>query len=80
MRAKVLSTEQGQLIQLPAEIRFDSEEVYVRRDAKSGDLILSRRPTKWNELFDALDKAGIPDDFLGDSDRYPPQAGWNSES
>jgi antitoxin VapB len=72
MRAKVLTTERGQLIQLPAEIRFDSEEVHVRRDAKSGDLILSRWPPKWNELFDALDKAGIPEDFLDDRGIDPP--------
>lgn len=72
-KAKVFTTGRSQAVRLPAAFRFDSEEVYVDRDPRTGDVILSRRPAKWSELFAALDKAGIPDDFLEDRDRSLPQ-------
>lgn len=51
-------------VQIPAEFRFSTKEVYIRRDPQSGDLILSEAPGGWDEIFAALDKAGIPDDFM----------------
>ena len=72
-KAKVFTTGRSQAVRLPAAFRFDSKEVYVDRDPRTGDVILSRRPAKWSELFAALDKAGIPDDFLEDRDRSLPQ-------
>ena len=41
-----------------------TEEVFVRRDLESGDLILSPVSRDWDEIYAALDRAGIPDDFL----------------
>ncbi len=32
-----------------------------------------RKPVKWSEIFAALDRAGIPEDFLSDRDLSPPQ-------
>jgi antitoxin VapB len=72
-KARVFTTGRSQAIRLPAAFRFDSKEVYVDRDPVTGDVILSRRPAKWGELFAALDKAGIPEDFLEDRDRSLPQ-------
>lgn len=72
-KAKVFTTGRSQAVRLPAAFRFDSKEVYVDRDPRTGDVILSRRPAKWSELFAALDKAGVPDDFLEDRDRSLPQ-------
>jgi hypothetical protein len=48
--------------------------VSIRRDPKSGDVILSEAPNV-DEIFAALDAAKIPADFLSDADRdrRPPQ-------
>ncbi|MDR3736241.1 MAG: type II toxin-antitoxin system VapB family antitoxin [Acidobacteriaceae bacterium] len=72
-KAKVFITGRSQAIRLPAAFRFDTKEVYVERDPRTGDVILSRRPAKWNDIFEALDSAGVPDDFLTDRDKSLPQ-------
>lgn len=72
-RAKVFTTGRSQAVRLPAAFRFDSKEVYVERDPRTGDVILSRKPAKWDEIFAALDQAGAPDDFLSDRDKSLPQ-------
>jgi antitoxin VapB len=73
-KAKVFYSGRSQAVRIPAEFRFTTDEVYVRRDPQSGDLILSESPVKtWKEIFAALDDAGVPDDFLTDRDMRPPQ-------
>jgi antitoxin VapB len=74
-KAKVFYSGRSQAVRIPAEFRFKTDEVYVRRDPQSGDLILSESPAKksWKEIFAALDAAGVPDDFLADRDTRPPQ-------
>ena len=73
-KAKVFYSGRSQAVRIPAEFRFKTDEVYVRRDPQSGDLILSESPTKtWKEIFAALDAAGFPDDFMEDRDEGPPQ-------
>jgi antitoxin VapB len=65
-KARVFMSGRSQHVTIPAEFRFSGEEVYVRRDAQTGDLILSQAPGSWDELFAALDAAGFPDDFMAD--------------
>jgi antitoxin VapB len=73
-KARVFFSGRSQAVRIPAEFRFTTDEVYIRRDPQSGDLILSESPVKtWKEIFAALDKAGVPDDFLADRDTRPPQ-------
>lgn len=73
-KAKVFYSGRSQAVRIPAEFRFKTNEVYIRRDPQSGALILSESPTKtWKEIFAALDAAGVPDDFLADRDTRPPQ-------
>jgi hypothetical protein len=36
-------------------------------------VILSLRPANWSEVFAALDRAGVPEDFLTGRDRSLPQ-------
>ncbi|MFY9842534.1 MAG: antitoxin [Terriglobales bacterium] len=73
-KAKVFYSGRSQAVRIPAEFRFKTDEVYVRRDPQSGGLILSESPAKtWKEIFAALDEAGVPDDFLKDRDTRPPQ-------
>jgi antitoxin VapB len=72
-KAKVFMTGRSQAVRIPAEYRFTTDEVYIRRDPQSGDLILSEAPGGWDEIFSALDKAGFPNDFLADRDQERPQ-------
>jgi antitoxin VapB len=73
-KAKVFYSGRSQAVRIPAEFRFKTDEVYVRRDPQSGDLILSESPTKtWQEIFKALDDAKFPEDFMEDRDQRPPQ-------
>ena len=72
-KAKVFMSGRSQAVRIPAEYRFATDEVYIRRDPQSGDLILSEAPGGWDEIFAALDKAGFPDDFLADRAQGRPQ-------
>jgi antitoxin VapB len=72
-KAKVFMNGRSQAVRIPAEYRFASDEVYIRRDPQSGDLILSEAPGDWDEVFAALDRAGIPEDFMADRGQGPPQ-------
>jgi antitoxin VapB len=72
-KAKVFMNGRSQAVRIPAEYRFASDEVYIRRDPQSGDLILSEAPGDWDEIFAALDRVGIPDDFMSDRGQGPPQ-------
>jgi antitoxin VapB len=65
-RARVFMSGRSQHVTIPAEFRFSTDEVYVRRDPKRGDLILSPAPKNWKDVFAALDAAGFPDDFMED--------------
>jgi antitoxin VapB len=72
-RAKLFRNGRSQAVRLPAQYRFEGSEVYVRRDPQTGDVILSRRPESWQELFHLLDSLEIPEDFLTERDDRPPQ-------
>jgi len=72
-KAKVFMTGRSQAVRIPAEYRFATDEVYIRRDPQSGDLILSEAPGGWEEIFAALDNAGFPDNFLADRAQGRPQ-------
>lgn len=67
--AKVFVTGRSQAVRLPVEFRFDQREVYIYRDERTGDVVLSRKPGKWADVFAMLDAAEIPDDFLTPEDR-----------
>ena len=43
-KAKVFMSGRSQAVRIPAEYRFATDEVYIRRDPQSGDLILSEAP------------------------------------
>ncbi len=61
--AKLFSNGASQAVRLPAAYRFDGDEVYIRRDPVTGDVILSKRPGNWSSFFDLLEKHPVPEDF-----------------
>jgi antitoxin VapB len=73
-KAKVFYSGRSQAVRIPAEFRFTTDEVYMRRDQQSGSLILSECPEdSWSDVFQALDAAGFPDDFMENRDQGLPQ-------
>jgi antitoxin VapB len=68
-KAKVFMSGRSQAVRIPAEFRFSSSEVFIRRDPRNGDLILSQAPAGLEEIFAALDALGVPEDFLSPADR-----------
>ena len=72
-KARVFMSGRSQAVRIPAEFRFTSNEVFIRRDPQSGDVNLSQAPGSWDEVFAALDKAAFPEDFLTDRQQGQPQ-------
>ena len=68
-KARVFMSGRSQHVTIPSEYRFHSSEVSIRRDPRTGDIILSEGPGSWEDVFAALDAAPVPDDFLSDSER-----------
>jgi antitoxin VapB len=73
----------SQAVSLPAEYRFAAERVYVRRDPRTGDVILSAEPrASWTEFMALRAELGpFPEDFLADrqqgTETRDPLAGWH---
>jgi len=66
--AKVFMTGRSQAVRIPVEFRFNSKEVFIHRDEKTGDVILSSRPS-WKEILAQIDPADVPEDFLSPEER-----------
>lgn len=69
--AKLFKNGRNQAVRLPVEFEFDTDQVYIRRDAE-GNVILSRQPAKpdnWDNVLKLIKKANIPDSFLNKEDR-----------
>ena len=67
--AKLFVNGGSQAVRLPAEYRFDgSDEVYIRRDGVTGDVILSakRSSSSWADFFAMRDLAPVPADFMAE--------------
>jgi antitoxin VapB len=69
--AKIFQNGGSQAVRLPAEFRFDTAEVHVRRDPVTGDVILSKRPADWAGFLALEVPAEQVQDFLTDR-RDPP--------
>ena len=70
---KLFNNGRSQAVRLPAAFRFDTKEVFIRRDPETGDVILSRKPADWDGFFEVLRKAKVPGGFLGASERRQTQ-------
>ncbi|MBS9433615.1 antitoxin [Photorhabdus hainanensis] len=68
-KAKLFMDGKSQAVRLPAAYRFDSDKVFIRKDPKTGDVILSCKPHDWGGFFAALKGTTIPNDFLSKEER-----------
>lgn len=71
--AKIFMSGRSQAVRLPAEFRFDTNEVFVRKDPITGDVILSKKSDDWSNLLTLIAEANaagdIPADFLSPEER-----------
>jgi antitoxin VapB len=68
---KLFKKVRSRSLRLPPALRFISSEISIRRDGKTGDVILCRKPGSWDELFARADSVEIPWEFLSQRDRRP---------
>ena len=71
--AKLFRNGRSQAVRLPSEFRFEGNEVFIRQDPETGDVILSRRPDSWDSFFDLIREAGVPEDFMTERHDEAPQ-------
>jgi antitoxin VapB len=66
--AKLFKNGSSQAVRLPAEFRFEGNEVYVTRDEITGDVVLSHRPGAkvWRDFFEMMHCIDVPDDFMAE--------------
>ena len=68
-KAKLFTTGGSQAVRLPAEFRFEGDEVEIRRDAVTGDVVLSKPIASWDEYFDWVRTLDLPNDLLRERDQ-----------
>jgi antitoxin VapB len=49
--AKLFRNGRSQAVRLPAEFRFHTKSVLIRKDPATGDVILSPQSDSWDEFF-----------------------------
>ncbi len=74
-KAKVFMSGGSQAVRLPADFRFDTDEVDVRRDPATGNVILSKPLASWDDYFTWAATLELPDDFLRERDQPADDAG-----
>ena len=72
--AKLFMNGRSQAVRLPAEFRFEGDEVLIRRDEKTGDIILSEKDSRqksWERFLQLRKEAAaeIDDDVLSPKER-----------
>ncbi len=66
--AKLFMNGRSQAVRLPVNFRFDCDEVYIRKDPETGDVVLSRKPGSWDDFFKLIKTIEIPKDFMAERD------------
>jgi len=69
--AKLFMTGRSQAVRLPQAYRFEGEEVFIRRDPLTGEVVLSAKPADWSGFVQLARQAPAPQDFLADRDDQP---------
>jgi antitoxin VapB len=60
--AKLFTTGRSQAVRLPKEFRFESSEVFIRKEGD--EVILSEKPASWEDFFTST--ARPTDDFMSE--------------
>lgn len=64
--ARVFNNGNSQAVRLPKQFRIAASEVFIRKDAGTGDIVLSTRPAEggWAEFFVLRDNTRLLVDFM----------------
>lgn len=64
--AKLFKNGASQAVRLPADFRFEGDEIYIARDDATGDVLLSSRPgaKAWGDFFALMKSIDVPADFM----------------
>lgn len=71
--AKLFMNGRSQAVRLPVNYRFDCDEVYIRKDPETGDVIISKKPGTWDDFFEMMEGIEIPEDFMSERDNETSQ-------
>ncbi len=71
--AKLFMNGRSQAVRLPVNYRFDCDEVYIRKDPETGDVIISKKPGSWDDFFNMMKGVEIAEDFMAERDNEIPQ-------
>ncbi len=71
--AKLFMNGRSQAVRLPVNYRFDCDEVYIRKDPETGDVIISKKPGSWDDFFKMMQEIKIPEDFMAERENEAPQ-------
>jgi antitoxin VapB len=75
--AKLFTNGRSQAVRLPAAYRFPGDEVFIRKDDVTGDVILSSRPPdgadNLEKFFALIRSEKMPEDFLSEAERRQPE-------
>src|SRR5271156_933896 len=65
---KLFKNGSSQAVRLPAEFRFEGDEVYATRDETTGDVTLSKSPgaQAWKDFFAFARTIDVPEDFMAE--------------
>jgi antitoxin VapB len=66
---KVFNVDADQAVCLPLGFEFDRQEVFIRKDPATGDVVLSRRPSDWLGFLNAVEDVDASEGFLSLNDR-----------
>ncbi|GHT92438.1 antitoxin [Betaproteobacteria bacterium] len=69
--ARLFTTGRSQAVRLPMEFRFQGTEVFIRRDPKTNEVVLSPKPATWQSFFELADRTEIPTDFMAEREDLP---------
>ncbi len=64
--ARIFNNGNSQAVRLPKQFRIAANEVFIRKDAHTGDIVLSTRPSEgaWAAFFALRDQTRLPADFM----------------
>ena len=75
-RAKIFTTGGSQAVRLPKAFRFETGEVFIRRNAQTCEVVLSEKPTSsWLSFYEIVAQTDVPDEFMADRKDLPPERG-----
>ncbi|UWZ82970.1 antitoxin [Occallatibacter riparius] len=67
-KTSVFMNGRSQAVRIPANLRLQGKQVYIRRDPHTGDIVLTEpsRKRSLKDVLDAIASDPFPEDFLAE--------------